>query len=191
MFIYIHILYYYKLFLYFNLCLSKMLDSLLCSFTSISFITTSCSFNVCLSVTLNSVSCSFTSISFITNMNTGCIDLFWYVYDFYWSFVNSYVNTVYIKTDFHFSVVILSNRNIQSGCHVYRVEPKLQLLQRSMYKHYGGLRTNQDFLPDDPKLFNTLFIYRLYLINGEMNYCNISCSFLWNLSCHFRYVNFL
>ena len=145
MFIYIHILSYYKLFLYFNLYLSKMLDSLLCSFTSISFITTSCSFNVCLSVTLNSVSCSFTSISFITNMNTGCIDLFWYVYDFYWSFVNSYVNTVYIKTDFHFSVVILSNRNIQSGCHVYRVEPKLQLLQRSMYKHYGGLRTNRTF----------------------------------------------
>ena len=74
---------------------------------------------------LDSLSCSFTSISYLTNMNTGYIDLFWYVYDFYWSFVNSYVNTVYIKTDFHFSVVILSNRNIQSGCHVYRVEPKL------------------------------------------------------------------
>jgi hypothetical protein len=36
-FIYIHILSYYKLFLYFNLCLSVMLDNL--SFTSISFLT--------------------------------------------------------------------------------------------------------------------------------------------------------
>jgi hypothetical protein len=40
MFLYIHILSYYKLFLYFNLCLSVMLDSLSCSFTSISFLTT-------------------------------------------------------------------------------------------------------------------------------------------------------
>ena len=32
----IHIFSYYKLFLYFNLCLSVMLDSLSCSFTSIS-----------------------------------------------------------------------------------------------------------------------------------------------------------
>jgi hypothetical protein len=39
MFIYIHILSYYKLFLYFNLCLSVKLDSLSCSFTSISFLT--------------------------------------------------------------------------------------------------------------------------------------------------------
>ena len=39
MFIYIHILSYYRLFLYFNLCLSVMLDSLSCSFTSISFLT--------------------------------------------------------------------------------------------------------------------------------------------------------
>jgi hypothetical protein len=46
MFIYIHILSYYKLFLYFNLCLSVMLDSLLCSFTSIFFLTTNCSFTL-------------------------------------------------------------------------------------------------------------------------------------------------
>jgi hypothetical protein len=38
MFIYIHILSYYKLFLYFTLCLSVKLDSLSCSFTSISFL---------------------------------------------------------------------------------------------------------------------------------------------------------
>jgi hypothetical protein len=36
-FIYIHILPYYKLFLYFNFCVNVMLDSLSCSFTSISF----------------------------------------------------------------------------------------------------------------------------------------------------------
>ena len=56
---------------YFNLCLSVMLDSLSCSFTSISFLTTSCSFyfNLCLSVMLDSLSCSFTSISFLT---TSC-----------------------------------------------------------------------------------------------------------------------
>jgi hypothetical protein len=41
MFINIHILSYYKLFLYFTLCLSVKLDSLSCSFTSISFCTTS------------------------------------------------------------------------------------------------------------------------------------------------------
>jgi hypothetical protein len=41
---YIYILSYYKLFLYFNLCLSVMLGSLSFSFTSISFLTTSCSF---------------------------------------------------------------------------------------------------------------------------------------------------
>jgi hypothetical protein len=45
-FIYIHILSYYKLFIYFNLCLSVMLVSLSCSFTSISFLTTSCSFTL-------------------------------------------------------------------------------------------------------------------------------------------------
>jgi hypothetical protein len=39
MFIYIYILSYYKLF---NLCLSVMLDCLTCSFTSISYLTTSC-----------------------------------------------------------------------------------------------------------------------------------------------------
>ena len=44
MFKYIHILSYYKLFLYFTLCLSVMLDTLSCSYTSISFLTTSCSF---------------------------------------------------------------------------------------------------------------------------------------------------
>jgi hypothetical protein len=43
MFIYIHVLSYYKLFLYFYLCLSVQLDRLSCSFTSMSFLTTSCS----------------------------------------------------------------------------------------------------------------------------------------------------
>ena len=39
------------LFLYFNLCLSVMLDSLSCSFTSISYLTTSCSFTlICVQV---------------------------------------------------------------------------------------------------------------------------------------------
>jgi hypothetical protein len=45
-FIYIYILSYYKLFLYFNLCLRVMSNSLLSSFTSISFLTTSCSFTL-------------------------------------------------------------------------------------------------------------------------------------------------
>jgi hypothetical protein len=44
MFICIHILSYYKLFLFLNLCPSIMLDSLSCSFTSIFFLTTNCSF---------------------------------------------------------------------------------------------------------------------------------------------------
>ena len=43
MFIYIDILSYYKLFLYINLYLSVKLHSLWWSFTSISFLTTSCS----------------------------------------------------------------------------------------------------------------------------------------------------
>jgi hypothetical protein len=43
---YIHIRSYYKLFLYFSLCLSDMLDSLSCSFTPISFPTTFCSFTL-------------------------------------------------------------------------------------------------------------------------------------------------
>ena len=46
MFIYIYIISFYKLFLFFNLCLSVILDSLSCSFTSISFLTTSCSFTL-------------------------------------------------------------------------------------------------------------------------------------------------
>ena len=46
MFIYIHILSYYKLFLYFTLCLSIMLDTLSCSYTSTFFLTTSCSFTL-------------------------------------------------------------------------------------------------------------------------------------------------
>ena len=40
MFIYIHILSYYKLFIYFNLCPSVMLDDISCSFTSTSFLNT-------------------------------------------------------------------------------------------------------------------------------------------------------
>ena len=39
MFIYIHIISYYKLFLYFNMCLRVKSNSLLCSFTSIYFLT--------------------------------------------------------------------------------------------------------------------------------------------------------
>jgi len=65
--------------LYFNVCLSVMLDSLSCSFTPMSFIdhtvTVKCRtarkalclyFNLCISVMLISLSSSFTSISFIT-----------------------------------------------------------------------------------------------------------------------------
>jgi hypothetical protein len=48
---YIYTLSYYKLFLYFNLCSSLLLDSLSCSFTSTSFLTTSCSFTlICVQV---------------------------------------------------------------------------------------------------------------------------------------------
>ena len=51
MYIYIHTLYYYKLFLYFNLCLNILLDILSYSFTSTSFISTSCSFTlICIEV---------------------------------------------------------------------------------------------------------------------------------------------
>jgi hypothetical protein len=50
----------------FILCLSVILDSLSCSFTSISFLTTNFSFILFLSVILDSFSCSFTSISFLT-----------------------------------------------------------------------------------------------------------------------------
>ena len=46
MFIYIHIISYYKLFLYYTLCLSVMLDTLSCSYTSTFFLTTSCSFTL-------------------------------------------------------------------------------------------------------------------------------------------------
>jgi len=46
MFIYINILPYCNLFLYFNVCLSVMLDSLSCSFTSISYLTAICSFTL-------------------------------------------------------------------------------------------------------------------------------------------------
>jgi len=69
MFIYIYILSYYNLFLYFILCLSVMLDSVSCLFTSISFLTTSCSFTLCPSVMLDiySLPCSFTSKLSILN----------------------------------------------------------------------------------------------------------------------------
>ena len=51
MYIYIHTLYYYKLFLYFNLCLNILLNILSYSFTSTSFISTSCSFTlICIEV---------------------------------------------------------------------------------------------------------------------------------------------
>ena len=51
MYIYIHTLYYYKLFLYFNLCLNILLDILSYSFTSTSFISTSWSFTlICIEV---------------------------------------------------------------------------------------------------------------------------------------------
>ena len=93
MFIYIHIRSYYMLFLYFNLFLRVMLDSLSCLFTSISVLITCCSFaltyflewcwivshvyfihirsyymlflffNLFLIVMLDSLSCLFTSIS--------------------------------------------------------------------------------------------------------------------------------
>ena len=107
MFIYIHILSVYKLFLYFNLYLSVMLDSLLYSFTSTSFLTTSCSFtlicvqvhrwivshvhfhpysyyklflyfNMCLSVMLDSLQCSLTLI--VSKCNIGESLVFIYIY---------------------------------------------------------------------------------------------------------------
>ena len=67
MFIYIHTLSYYKLFLYFNLCLGVILDHFSCSFTSIYIYILSCYklflyFNLCLGVILDHFSCSFTSI---------------------------------------------------------------------------------------------------------------------------------
>ena len=62
---------YYKLFLYFNLCLSLMFDSLSSSFTSISFLITSFFyFNLCLSLMFYSSSSSSTSMPFLTKYNT-------------------------------------------------------------------------------------------------------------------------
>ena len=69
MFIYIYILSNYKLF---NLCLSVMLDCLTCSFTSISYLTTSCLICV-LRVMLDCLSCSFTSISYLTTSYLMCV----------------------------------------------------------------------------------------------------------------------
>ena len=83
MFIYIYILSNYKLF---NLCLSVMLDCLTCSFTSISYLTTSCLICV-LRVMLDCLSCSFTSISYLTTSylfvskcNVGLSHMFIYIY---------------------------------------------------------------------------------------------------------------
>jgi hypothetical protein len=63
MFMYIHSIFYYKLFLYLNLFLSVRFDSLSFSFTSLSLLTTSGSvtFNLCPSVIFDCLSCSFTS----------------------------------------------------------------------------------------------------------------------------------
>jgi hypothetical protein len=72
MFIYIHIFSYYKLFLYFTLCLRVMLDSLSCSFTSISFLTTSCSFTNWLSITSTVVKNIFTAWVRIRCRNEWC-----------------------------------------------------------------------------------------------------------------------
>jgi hypothetical protein len=67
MFIYIDIISYYKLFLYFNLCLSVMLDSLMFIYIQIlSYYKLFLYYNLCLSVVLDSLSSSFltTSCSF-------------------------------------------------------------------------------------------------------------------------------
>ena len=85
MFIYIHILSYYKLFLYFNLCLRVVLDS------PIMFIYIHIHsdyklflyFNLCLRVVLDSLSCSFTIISFLTTSCYStliCVYVWWVVY---------------------------------------------------------------------------------------------------------------
>jgi hypothetical protein len=69
MFVYIHIIFSYnRLFLYLNLWPSVMLDSLSSSFTSISFLTTSCFFTlICVQLQCWIVSCSFTSKLSILN----------------------------------------------------------------------------------------------------------------------------
>ena len=59
----IHIISYYKLFLYFNLCL--MLDSLACSCTSNPFVLQAVPL-LYLCLMLDSLACSSTSISFLT-----------------------------------------------------------------------------------------------------------------------------
>ena len=74
---YTHILSYYKLLLYFSLCLSVMLDSLSYSFTPISsYYKLLLYFNVYLSVMLDSLSYSFTPISFLT---TSCYFTLMYI----------------------------------------------------------------------------------------------------------------
>ena len=77
MYIYTHILSYYDLFLYVNLCLSVLLDSLSCKFTLdslmfiyiyiLSYYKPFLCFNLCLNVMLDNLSCTFTSISVLTN----------------------------------------------------------------------------------------------------------------------------
>ena len=65
-FIYIHILSYYKLFFYFNLCLSVMSDLMFNYIHIFSYYKLFLYFNVCLRVMLDSLSSLFTSISFLT-----------------------------------------------------------------------------------------------------------------------------
>ena len=68
-FIYIFICSYYRLFSCLNLCLSVILDSLICSFKPMPFLTT-CYFYALidvLGIILDSPSCLFQSISFLTH----------------------------------------------------------------------------------------------------------------------------
>jgi hypothetical protein len=70
MLVYIHILSYYKLFLYFSLYLSDMLDSLMLVYTHIcSYYKLFFYFGLFLSDMLDSLSCLFTPLSFFT---TNC-----------------------------------------------------------------------------------------------------------------------
>ena len=68
MYIDTHILSYYELFLYVNVCLSVLLDSLMFIYIYIlSYYKPFLYFNLCLNVIFDNLSCTFTSISVLTN----------------------------------------------------------------------------------------------------------------------------
>ena len=212
MFIYIHILSYYKLFLYLNLHLSVMLDSLSYSFTSISFLTTSCSLalssvymckvgqflmfiyihifsyyklflylNVYLSLMFDSISCSFAPISFLT---TSCLLPLSYVdmcnVGQSLMFINIHILSYYklfIYLNLCLSVMLYSLSCLFASISFFATSCSLTLSYVYMCKVGQSLM----FIN-----INILSYYKLFL------YLNLCLSvMLYSLSCSFTFIFFL